>query len=258
MKYWNELDQLISQSLNQSYNWRSLDFSQAVRLAAFHLEEQENNEELQLEIYSTVAKVNKPVVNRKLTMCLIFKIFGDPSGRLSPMAIPNILFESKSTKPLRKPYMKLLYNDKCTLNDTWDYLGAWKPWNKARGIGLEHPCHREVPLKCCGFWSSLVHDFKPLVLLTMKYAFTSFSQGHTALAEFLGLDPAMDYPIQEPKLATMCAEPGVGDVWHCPDNTVRLMWTSLGVCIAYNSPPISQVYQVLTRFLLTFHAFLKT
>ncbi len=163
------------------------------------------------------------------------------------MALPWMFYESKSTKNLRQthlPFMKLLYSESCTFEAVQEYGEVWKAYNKKWGVGLEQPCLGKVPLKCCQHFSKIVQSNKRMVILALKYSFTGFSQGHSALAEFLELDPKLDYPIGEPKLISFCAEPGDGDVWRCRDNTLRLMWTSSGICLAYNSPPISAIYQV--------------
>ncbi len=52
----NHLEQLLEQTFSGA-NWTSVRLSQSVRLAAFKLTETEENEDLLLEIFSTLAKV---------------------------------------------------------------------------------------------------------------------------------------------------------------------------------------------------------
>ncbi len=172
-------------------------------------------------------------------------MFGDPSGRLSPVTAVWLLIESKSRKPLKKPPIRGLYygNKDCTPEDVLQYLTEWKAWLRPFSVGKQ-PCQRDPPMKCCNFFGAIAYKHRRMAILAIKYAIMSYVQEHSELARHLGLDPSMEYDIHMPNLLPMCSEPGTEEMWYCPAKILKLMWSSEGICLAYNSPPTSAIYKV--------------
>ena len=106
---------------------------------------------------------------------------------------------------------------------------------------------------CCHYIGKLITENLEFVLLVMNYGIPGFITDHSKLAEFLGFNGNKTYHYVGSQLTPFCEIPdgGSSDLKICSTREQRLIWSTNGVCTAYNAIPMKKMYQasVNTNFL---------
>ena len=224
---------MIAQKTLLGTNWKDLPFAIMVNMLEFILTKNGNGTELK-QFYHFLTQMT-----------------GDPSGKLSPIAMPQLIVSQKEGKVIEHLGIRDIFQHPCTYEKAKSYAKLMEDFYKEK-LGLHSPCKRSDKHDCCGFLDSLVTRNFEYLMLVMKYTIPSFFSNHTTLAKFLGFDGNKDYGLQShvANAAPYCAVPKWrSNLSPCTEKDMRMFWTSEGACASINAPPISTVFEV---FLIKF------
>lgn len=208
-------------------NWKGLPFAYIVNMLEFKLTE--NNDEQRLRQFYH----------------LLTQMTGDPSGKISAIAMPFLIMQQKSPEAIEHIGIRDVFDDVCTFEEAKKYASDMKAFYKSK-LGPTTPCLNPEKNACCGFFDKVITDNLEYLLIVMKYTVPSFHTNHSVLAKFLGFDGNKDYGNlgQIAKTAPFCALPGTDDSEPCLDKDMRVFFTTEGVCASINAPPMNKIYKV--------------
>jgi hypothetical protein len=182
---------------------------------------------------------------------ILAKMFGDTNGRVSPIAIPWLLMESKSSKVYKHRPGQGIFDNACTRDEAVDvYSLHFKNWVKEFPSTRPSTCQLPNKSPCCHYVGNLLREKLDFALLCMKYAIPNFFEDHSALANFLGFDPTKEYKYLGNHVVPYCRLPAGNDMEVCSSKDQTMFWTTEGLCTTFNSPPMHQVYKVQTFILI--------
>ena len=226
----------IAEGILKGESWKDLDLASLVNMLEYLLDEN-NNEEALDHFHKTLSEM-----------------LGDKSGKMSPLAIPVLLFPQKrTTSAIKAHVIKMLFNENCTFEQAIQYSKEFRKWkddpNSSSDMATQFPCAKistDQP-QCCRFFGNLFQNNLDYVLLVMNYAIPGFVEGHSKLAKHLGLNQSKSYDYIGSPLVPFCEVPngGSSDMVNCNSPMQRLYWSSDGLCVSFNAPPMNQIYQVL-------------
>ena len=226
----------IAEGILKGESWKDLDLASLINLLEYQLDGHKNKEALD-RFHKTLSEM-----------------IGSKDGKLSPLAIPVLLFPQKRTTSAIKAHgIKMLFNENCTFEQAIQYSKEFRKWkddpNSSSDMATQFPCAKistDQP-QCCRFFGNLFQNNLDYVLLVMNYAIPGFVEGHSKLAKHLGLNQSKSYDYIGSPLVPFCEVPngGSSDMVNCNSLMQRLYWTSDGLCVSFNAPPMNQIYQVL-------------
>ena len=228
----------IADNILKGESWRHLDLASLISMLEYQLDENENEEALN-RFHKTLSEM-----------------IGSNDGKLSPLAIPMLLFPQKRTSSVIKTHsIKMLFNENCTYEQAREYSNQFSKWkahpDSSSDMTIQFPCARikaDQP-QCCGFFGKLFRENLDFVLLVMNYAIPGFVEGHSELAKHLGFNQSKNYDYIGSPLVPFCEVPngGSSDMVNCDSPMQRLFWSSDGLCTSFNAPPMDKSYQVFLQ-----------
>jgi hypothetical protein len=116
--------------------------------------------------------------------------FGDPDGKITPMALAYIFIKNKELSIVLKQSVRMLFNESsCSFAEAQNYAKYMIEFAKKSNKTNQNPCHPVQKSVCCGYFGQLASKQLEMTLLTLKYSIPHYITSHKPLADMLGLGP---------------------------------------------------------------------
>ena len=228
----------IATSILKGEAWKTLDLASLINVLDFKLGPKETsfNETLRKYFHQTLTEM-----------------IGDKQGILSPLAVPYLVFPQKREQIITdRAHIKMILNENCSIEQATKYSSRFELWqtslDKSSNLNIEFPCVTSTidELKCCEFFGTILSENIDYANLVMNYGIPGFVKDHSKLATHLGFDPNKTYDFLGSQLVPLCEVPdgGKSDVGLCDQKNQKLTWSSDGLCVSFNTKPISEIYKV--------------
>ncbi len=219
-----------------------LKLSQLVRMTTIRAENNSTLKQQLLNVYREIA----------LT-------FGDPEGKLTPMAIMYLIVrgykESRHADPI---IADLVLDDaSCNKDQMEQYFSHWKEFLK-KPAKSPNPClpgnSLETVSVCCGYISQILMKNWNMTMLAMSYAIPQARENHFPLLEHLGLKLSKEYKAMSYNILPLCRSPlaDSGDNLPCSRETLKELgpiWTDDGIGGGFNAPAADNIFKVRSNIM---------
>ena len=117
--YGSKKDSLLKMAKDvlKGESWYKLDFTSLINTLEFVLEKSEDE--------ANILKFHK----------ILSEMIGDKKGKLSPLAIPFLIYPSPSRKPIKMNALKISFDENCTSNMAKSYASSIRNWRKNQEVG---------------------------------------------------------------------------------------------------------------------------
>ena len=173
-KKWQEFQDIAKATL-KGQSWIKMDFPTLINLLEHILLESED------------------VTNQLKFHEILAKMIGDKMGRLSPLAVPFLLYPGQSRYHIKMKSLRISFNENCTYERALEYVILFKKWYKVAEQNLnvnessKMPCVLDNSASpCCGYIGKLVTENMDYVQLVMNYGIPGFINNHSRLIDHLG------------------------------------------------------------------------
>ncbi len=215
-----------------------LTLSQIVQLTRVKLEQKGKSEDL-IQLYKELAL-----------------IFGDPEGRMTPIAALHVVAYGHKMSILKQPIVAdMILDDKtCSLEMLEDYYNRWEHWLKLPyGNGTaDVPCSEMDQNKssCCGYISKLIGKHFEMTALAITYSMAHLRTNHMALLQYLRLNSSrsMNYSAPMFNVVPICQRPHDTEEHICLgeyQKSFDIVYSSKGICLGFNTPRTVNMYKAM-------------
>ena len=124
---------------------------------------------------------------------ILAQMIGDKRGKLSPLAVPFLLYPGQSRYHIKMKSLRISFNDSCSFDMAVEYAILFKKWYKTAEQNLNFNESTKMPCvlnssasPCCGYIGNLVKENMDYVQLVMNYGIPGFTSNHARLVNYLG------------------------------------------------------------------------
>ena len=121
-------------------SWYKLDFTSLINILEFVLEKHEDE--------ANILKFHK----------ILSEMIGDKKAKLSPLAIPFLIYPSPSRKPIKMNALKISLDENCTSNMIKSYASSIRNWRKNQEVGHNSQIIHRFVIHNVELMSKVIHS----------------------------------------------------------------------------------------------------